>query len=293
MSRITAVVGVCNEVDLIGRCIQHLRSIGIDHILVADNGSDDGTETILDRLVDLGHIKLERTEGDPHKDADFLVRAAKAARNAFDPEWILIQDADEFWFHAEHDIQSIVRHARHSVLQVDRYNACLSPGLADHLADENSRWEDLDLFVRPLHLSAETLEREPDTAWIAGQPLGKILARADVIDGLQLGGHHIVDGRGETIEAGRIRDALIVHIPFSTLDRFRRKIESIDILLERKPDLFSGRQGWHWRRWVEIAAQGRLDEEFFKQFARPETIEAERRAGNICSANALLQHAYV
>ena len=45
--KLLAHLGVRNEVELIERCIAHLWQIGVDHIVVCDMYSTDGTAEIL------------------------------------------------------------------------------------------------------------------------------------------------------------------------------------------------------------------------------------------------------
>ena len=71
---IAAVVGVCDEVELITKCIRHLRRSDITSIVVVDNNSNDGTERILDSFAKAGQIKLLRTSGDPLKDMEYFLR---------------------------------------------------------------------------------------------------------------------------------------------------------------------------------------------------------------------------
>jgi glycosyltransferase involved in cell wall biosynthesis len=48
-TRIAAFLGVKNEVEIIEQSIAHLRSIGVDHIMVCDMSSTDGTAEILQK----------------------------------------------------------------------------------------------------------------------------------------------------------------------------------------------------------------------------------------------------
>lgn len=45
--RVVAHVGVLNEAGIIGPCVEHLRTVDVDGIVVFDLGSTDGTRDVL------------------------------------------------------------------------------------------------------------------------------------------------------------------------------------------------------------------------------------------------------
>jgi glycosyltransferase involved in cell wall biosynthesis len=83
---------VLNEADIIGETLDNLIEQGVDHLLVADNGSTDGTLDILkSRGVHLVHDpSVSYWQG---KKISHLARAA--VRNG--ASWIIPFDADELW----------------------------------------------------------------------------------------------------------------------------------------------------------------------------------------------------
>jgi glycosyltransferase involved in cell wall biosynthesis len=259
--RIAAVVGVCDEVELIAKCIRHLQRSGVTSIVVVDNNSNDGTERILDSYAEAGQIELLRTSADPMKGMEYFLseflRGVDLARSRFSPDWLLLQDADEFWVHHSGDLNEIVRDAKDDVLLLDRFNACLSKPLQRKIEDaDQPRFEELDIFVQPLRLSRTMMDANSTLRWISARPAEKVIARAGVVAAISAGGHHVIGQDGNTIPSRRVAGAAIVHIPFSTEERFRRKIENVASLFDRNPALFSGNLAWHWRRWVEIYRKG-------------------------------------
>lgn len=93
-----AILTVRNEGAFLLEWIAHHRAIGFDDFLIFSNDCDDGTDTILDRLAELGGLTHIRNEG-PYDKGGIQFTALKAAarmdqvRNA---DWILPLDIDEF-----------------------------------------------------------------------------------------------------------------------------------------------------------------------------------------------------
>ena len=95
--RITAITAMRNEGAFVIEWLAHHRAIGITDFLVFSNDCQDGTDSMLDRLAELGWLTHRRNDG-PHprgpqwaalKAADHhpLVRGA---------DWLIVCDVDEF-----------------------------------------------------------------------------------------------------------------------------------------------------------------------------------------------------
>jgi len=88
---ICAISMVKDEADIIGHTIKHLTS-QVDHIIVADNGSTDGTREILESF-DIEVVN------DPevayYQSQKMTALAQKAAERGAD--WVIPFDADEIW----------------------------------------------------------------------------------------------------------------------------------------------------------------------------------------------------
>jgi hypothetical protein len=97
--RISAVTMVKDEADVIDPLILHMIGSGVDHIVVADNNSTDGTSEKLRDLVSLFPDNLTVIP-DPepgYYQSEKMSRLAEYAIEHFDPDWIIPFDADEIW----------------------------------------------------------------------------------------------------------------------------------------------------------------------------------------------------
>ena len=92
MRGITAVVVTFNRCDLLVRCIEFLRkqTIGLNSIIVVNNGSTDGTKEWLDTQADLDIIHQENVGGS----GGFYRGIEHAYKKGFD--WIWCMDDDVY-----------------------------------------------------------------------------------------------------------------------------------------------------------------------------------------------------
>lgn len=285
---ITAVVGVHDDVELIRRCIEHLESLSVDTIVVIDMKSSDGTTDVLHEMHGSGRIALIETQNDPHLDADYFGAGVAYARENFSPEWVMIQDADEFWLHPSGDIREPLRDPAVHLLMVDRFNARPCERLDRFARDASARLEDCEIFVEPLRLTPLVMEGDPSARWISGRPVGKLVVRAERVGKLTAGGHGMTGEDGARLASPPGNDLMVVHVPFLSFQRFRRKVEHAKTIIDKAPDFFHGATGWHWKRWVGILADGRLEDEYHRQFLSPETLADARAAGAVCRVGTFL-----
>jgi glycosyltransferase involved in cell wall biosynthesis len=125
--RIAALVGVKDEVEIIGASITHLRQIGVDHILVSDAGSTDGTLDVLETERRAGDVVV--THVDPAEIVDYDTESARAVELARSSgaDWVLIMDADEFFIPATGSLKDC-RHLHDAdVIVADRFNVVVMP----------------------------------------------------------------------------------------------------------------------------------------------------------------------
>jgi hypothetical protein len=96
-----------NEADVIDEMIAFHLAIGVDFIIVADNGSTDGTIDVLDRYVRDGHAELIRVP-DPFRQIELVTDMARRAATDFGADWVINSDADEFWWPRDGSLKEIL-----------------------------------------------------------------------------------------------------------------------------------------------------------------------------------------
>ncbi|WP_428311670.1 glycosyltransferase family 2 protein [Hydrocarboniphaga sp.] len=292
MSKIAALVGVKDEVELIDRCIAHLRRIGVGQIVVFDANSTDGTIERLQQHAQAGALQyfvIDDRQPDAMQQVNQISRQLLGASDA---EWVMFQDADEFWLPASGDLRDGLAGHRADVLSVRRFNVPVTDAgvlLPDSL--EPARYRELQLFAKPVRdLRKRLQDQEDNMAWIRDVPRGKVIARRRVIGGVALGGHDVIVP--PQIEASRAcpLDVLIAHLPFTTATRFARKRRNISEYFKQRDAEGKGAEAraWHWRRWDELADDPAVLAEFQRQLLPMRRIQKMQQRGVVRSAADLL-----
>jgi hypothetical protein len=290
--RIAANLNVLDEVEFIETCIQHLRSIGVDLIVLTDIGSIDGTADRLEKFAgdpDIRIIRIDREE-DPW---GFPARMYKKTIAEFEVDRVLFLDADEFWIPKSGNIKATSSLAEADALTVRRLNVPLvkdRPLLPADLSPAG--YGDLYVVANPMKNAVRWFKVEPDLAWIMTEVVPKMIINARTVEGVGTGTHKVVEKEGSTTTVVRPDDLIIAHVPFSTADRFARKLDNIERSLTVFGHRLVGSEAWHWRRWLELAKEGRVEEEFQRQVMGQEQFDAAISEGIIQSVQALF-HASV
>jgi hypothetical protein len=279
--RIVASIGVKDEVELIEATITHLRAIGVDLIIVRDLYSTDGTADVLaifDSDADVWITQMSDASADADDRNLDLVRESGA-------EWAIFLDADEFPVPASGDLNDCASLTSADVLRIDRFNIPLrpaGPAMPDRLAPE--RYDDLLLVADPIPKFWAYIEQNPDTSWMRSRVAGRVMARPTRIAGLSLGGHGVLPAGSASLRPSTPHDLLIAHLPFTGMARFTRKVGNMRRVLSRHSEQFGETGARHWRRWVALADQGLLEEEFNRMIFDADTLAQLRRERIVRSA---------
>jgi hypothetical protein len=174
------------------------------------------------------------------------------------------------------------------VLTVARYNIPLTsdgPLIPSPIAVD--RYDDLFLITDPIPAFRAHLQVNDQTPWIRGVPIPKVMARRHRIGGLIDGMHDILPAGSAPLKRSRPRDLVIAHLPFTSRSRFARKVDNIRRAIALHDEYLGQDLAWHWRRWLEMDEQGRLDEEFDRTVFDAAMIERLRSERVIRSAAEL------
>jgi glycosyltransferase involved in cell wall biosynthesis len=253
---IFAVMMVRNERDILPVNLRYHLDSGIDHILVADNGSTDGTAAILEEFAATKRVHVFARPG-PFHQADTTTELAREAflRGA---RWVLPIDADEFWHVPSGRLQDVLDDAPETgALEVEVVN--FVQRREQDAFDVRGLLTMTRRVPAPVGSAGEAadLVESGRIAFVEIRYPPKYVSRACIA--LQIGqGNHQVSGTDGPV---RESDAIVcLHAPLRARDALAigkveqgRRIEEVNHYLQ---------QAWHVRRWRRLADEGTIDAEW-------------------------------
>ena len=233
---------VRDEEDIVRENLDFHLAQGVDQVIVTDNGSEDATAEILREYESQGVLRLLFEASDDYSQGRWVTRMARMAA-AEGADWVINNDADEFWWPRAGPLKTIFEQLGDQVgmLVAHRENFVPRP------EDGRPFWERMTL-------------RERESLNPLGKPLPPKLAhRADPeIEVAQ--GNHKVEGAelGERLDDGSIE---ILHFPMRTYEQFENKIVKGGRAYARNRELPHS-TGRTWRRLYETWEQGKLRDHY-------------------------------
>lgn len=217
--RVVMTLLVRNEADIIRRNIDYHRSQGVDHFLVMDHGSDDGTVEILQHYHRQGFLDILYQQDPGYYQAIWVTEMARCAARDLGADWVINSDADEFWWPIAGDLRSTLASVppEVDVLYVQRHN--FLPTTLQH-----SSFQDRMIY------------RQRQSTNSLGQPLpGKACHRADPFVTVEQGNHDCFsEGFGLKTTTVALE---ILHFPVRGLEQIIRKISAGGRAYELSPNL--------------------------------------------------------
>jgi glycosyltransferase involved in cell wall biosynthesis len=264
---IFAVMMVRNERDILPVNLRYHLESGIDQILVADNGSTDGTAGILNEFAATGRVHVFARPG-PFHQADTTTELAREAflRGA---QWVLPIDADEFWHVPGGRLRDVLDESPDTgALEVQVVN--FVQRREQDVRDVRSLLTMTRRVPAPIGTAGEAadLVESGQIAFVEIRYPPKYVSRACIA--LEVGqGNHQVSGTDGPV---RKSDAIVcLHAPLRARDALvigkveqGRRIEEVNHYL---------RQAWHVRRWRRLADEGAIDAEWAANSYRDDCLD--------------------
>ena len=146
--QITMTLLVRNEQDIISQNIRFHHAMGVDKFIVMDNLSTDATAQIvktLSRDIDIDYMFQPK---DDYNQWQWVTEMAQRAAIEHKSDWVINNDADEFWVPQGGDFKSLLGALplETSVLRVARYNAVVFDKASAH-DGQFGHPETSDIFV--------------------------------------------------------------------------------------------------------------------------------------------------
>ena len=280
---IAAVISVRDEVEFIGANIDYHLSIGFKGIVVADILSSDGTGEKLETYRDNPKVKVVKAPSQDYEIFDWREALVDLAKETYQPEFISHIDADEFLYSPKlENLDSVTFPG--DQLTVRRFN-CLSGMKEDFVAP--ARMRDIDHFDVVRHPGSTMFHQSNSSdplAWLFTEVSPKVICRADKIARFVGGSHSAVDRFGRELEGITSDSFVLIHFPFTTYERFLRKVKNIDNLISMLTQRTVEPYAYHWKRWARLYREGG-DKAVLEEYQRQLAAITDSRYG-VCTDKA-------
>jgi len=236
---------VRNEEDILDSNLRYHLAQGVDFIIVTDNLSTDATPAILHDYKKQGVVRVIQESADDYSQHEWVTRMARMAATDYQADWVINNDADEFWWPDQGSSLASYLSGQPEAVQVlsaPRHNFVPLPSAT--------------LAQLPFH--AAMIYRETCSVNALGEPLqAKVCHRANPAIEVRQGNHAVLL---EGTLLPPVTSALsILHYPVRSLEQYRRKIALGGAAYGRNTRLNRG-MGKTWRVLYEQLQAGRFEE---------------------------------
>lgn len=240
---------VKNEVDFIVDNIFFHYAKGVDHIVVCDNGSTDGTLEILKEMQQDGLIELIE-ESLYHQDR-IVNKMGQIATDKFGATILIHADADEFWTPVNQgNLKKEFLKLKVPSVLVDRKDALPLPEYRDQPFPQKK------MNIVQWHLESDDIEKDSQktSLFLFRLPPKVMFSVKDGFKFVGFGNHLLASG-----DSGEVTDKMIIyHFPFKSTKRFEDKVIMAGDFIKSVKTAKS--MSWHWKRWWKQYQQGKLEE---------------------------------
>lgn len=273
MLKITAVMIVRNEADLLEVNLRYHAAQGVTEFRIVDNGSSDTTPARLRALSRRLNIRWTVDAGRYHQSAIVTELATEAVRAGAD--WILPVDADEFWSAGERSLTQALATSRAEAIETPVINfiqerSSTLAGAAALLT--------MSTRARALHPYAQSREliEARQIAFLEMEYPTKWLPRASAGLRIRAGAHGATAGP----TAAAPTSIVCLHAPIRSKQVLESRAEHGRRLMEAG---YPPEHGWHNRRWYRLKAEQQLDTEWESNSTRSGYLElGPRRTAVMC-----------
>jgi len=272
--RIVLITMPYDQVDIVGDFLDWHLDLGIDLILAVDGGSTDGTTAVLEEYARTGRVvwfPLPERDMSKYSIADDL---GAMARDRYQADWIIYADVDEFVCTHGRPVRAVLAEAdRDGVTLLDIPRRTMTGPLIppDRRATEVLTLR-IDRTVVPTPEQQVTWDFPVPFVFLEVGP--HLAVRASALGGFGFGVHVGTTTSGKSGTS----DLYILHYAIRGYAEFLQKVRNTENWIADNPHLPLG-WGWHWRRWIRLEKDGRLREDYERQFVSPERANELLRDG--------------
>jgi hypothetical protein len=250
---------VRDEEDVLRANIEFHLAQGVDFLLVTDNKSEDGTPDIIREYESAGVARYIHEGADDYNQSAWVTRMARMAATEHAADWVINNDADEFWWPREGTLKTSFAAVpeQYNIVVGQRHDFV-------PLADEQSCFYDDMVFRKKVSLNT------------IGKPLPpKVAHRADPQVTVPQGNHWAELSVPE-VHLDNVLD--IFHFPIRRYAQFTNKIVKGGQAYERNTNQPS-QAGDTWRKLYKEYQKNGLVDFYRKQSMSAKQMERGLRQG--------------
>lgn len=278
--RLTMTLLIKDEVDIIADNIRVHAHLGVDNFVVMDNGSTDGTRELLDELAKEFDITIIDRPVLDYQQSNWKTEMARVARQTYKADWVITNDADEFWIPKQGDLKSELSKGG-SIIYCPRVNILFD---RDAFDNGGKYYNQTNCVQYPISYAKGIQQREEHLSIMLGKIHGKVMVRTLGLLRVK-GGNHRAWHLWGWLNQRDSANVTVYHYPIRSKAHFVSNIENRRDLLAKGVS----KMGDHYRRWVKMLNEGKLEEEFDRLVLRPEYKHVLSDVGVICEDNTAQQ----
>ena len=238
---------VRDEQDIIRENIEFHLAQGVDFFIATDNRSIDATTNILKEYEAQGLLHYIYEGSDDYNQHAWVTRMARMAYTEYGADWVINNDADEFWWPVDGNLKesfgALPRDV--NIVEADRHNFVMVED------SEEPFW-------------SRMIYRERVSLNPLGKPLPPKVAHRGIVNVIVNQGNHSVEG----LENPQTVDGLIeiLHYPIRSYQQIVNKIAKGGAAYERNQELPES-TGITWRKlYAELRLDTNLDRYFQEHY---------------------------
>ena len=254
---------VRDEEDVLRANIEFHRAQGVDFFIITDNKSEDTTPEIIREYEREGIARYILEADDDYNQTAWVTRMARLAATEHDADWVINNDADEFWWPRRGDLKNTFANlaSDENIVIAPRHDFI-------PLADEH------DVFFRDM------IYRKKVSLNTLGKPLPPKVAHRAHSDVVIPQGNHWAELPGESKVVEHIID--IFHFPIRSYEQFTNKIIKGGQAYERNKTS-AANVGGTWKKLYKEYQRNGLVSFYRKQSFSARQIEKDLRTGSLVS----------